>query len=219
MTEPQQPFRLGQLAPPRPPRRKRTLWPVFVASGVIATIGVGLFVVALVQARTTPVAAKTSPSPVPLSSAGFEHDPVAAPPTQTYVPTGPVGTTVTATATNGLEIDYTVSKVEQKTVDKWGQKPDKGVYLLAFLKVEVNSGEDFICSCSISFIGPNGKVFEETFAEFKGHDEFKSVDVAAGQRADGWIVWDVPRSALKGGKIQLSLDNWASDNAYGYWTL
>jgi hypothetical protein len=131
------------------------------------------------------------------------------------------GTTVrvgeTLTVSGDADVDYTLVKTEQKLVDKWGDKASRGVFLLIYMKVTVKSGSDYICSCNLSFVTAGGKVYDSTWESFKGHEELDAVDLAAGQHTDGWVVFDVPKAAVAGAKIQLQPNTF--QELYGYWQL
>ncbi|MFB6392707.1 DUF4352 domain-containing protein [Polymorphospora lycopeni] len=115
-------------------------------------------------------------------------------------------------------IKYTVTKTQQKSGTQF-IKPDYGVYLLAYLEVNVTKGNTYVCSCELSFIGPDGTVYESTFTVLDGVQLFESADVAAGQKKAGWVPFDVPKNAVKGGKIQLKVTNFLSEDQYAYWVL
>lgn len=247
MTAPQPPvvpgqhesYRLGDVMPAPQPKKTSTgkiLLIVGIVVGVLCLGGGATAVVALgaldqavdeatsgVQASTpTPAAASTCSYGVDSNGAVVCSSPGATPaaaPADDAPATGRVGDTVTLTTSDGGKAYYTVTKVEQKTSDRYGDRPKKGVYLLAHLKVEVVSGEFFACDCDMSFVGPDKKVYEPTYATFSGHDEFEATDLNGGQNTDGWIVWDLPKSALKGGQIQYRADNWYDEDAISYWKL
>lgn len=121
--------------------------------------------------------------------------------------------------TDGLAATYTFSKVEQKTADQYGMKPDEGVYLVGYLRVDLTKGETFACSCELSLVQKDGKVREPAYASFKGKPEFESADLKAGQHADGWVAFEVPKGAVKGSKVQLKVAALFSDSEYGYWSV
>jgi hypothetical protein len=129
-----------------------------------------------------------------------------------------VGETLTV-SNDATAVEYTLNKVEEKTSDQFGTKPEKGVYLLAYLTVKVTKGSAFVCSAELSFVSSDGKVSNESFGTFKNRPGFESAEVAAGQKTDGWVVFEVPKAEAKKGKIQLQVTNLLSDNEYGYWTL
>jgi hypothetical protein len=115
------------------------------------------------------------------------------------------------------EAVWTVTKVEQRKIAQYDQKPERGVFLLAHVKVSVTEGSLFACGCSFQFVDAKGKVYEVTFNSFKGRDEITGNELAAGQNTDGWVAFDVPKAALTGGKIKLELN--AFTGTFGYWTL
>jgi hypothetical protein len=128
-----------------------------------------------------------------------------------------VGETITVTSdTTGIE--YTITKTAQKQGGEFN-KAKNGIYLLGYMEVKVTKGNSFICGCETSFIGPDGTVYEYTWALLDGYKELVGADVAAGQKVAGWVSFDVPKKALKGGKIQLKVTNFFTEDKYAYWTL
>jgi hypothetical protein len=118
--------------------------------------------------------------------------------------------------TDSTAITYKVTKTETKAGSEFN-KPGNGVWLLAYLEVNVSKGSAFVCSCELSFIASDGSVYESGYASFDGRKEFASADIAAGQKSAGWVFFDVPKGAK--GKIQLKVFNLLGDNQYAYWTL
>ncbi len=121
--------------------------------------------------------------------------------------------------TGGLTATYTLSKAQVHTKGEFGSKPENGAWLVAFLKVEVAKGETFACSCELSMVQADGKVREQTYASIPGRPEFESADLKAGQYADGWVMFDLPKAQVNGSKVQLKVASLFTDSAYGYWTV
>jgi hypothetical protein len=119
---------------------------------------------------------------------------------------------------DGFQATYVLSKPEQKTTDEFGLKPKRGVFLLVYMQASVQEGSDYICSCNLQFVGPDGTVYEEEFNSFAGKDSITANDVGKGQKIAGWTSFDVPKAALKGGKIQLKPNMFDGDRV-GYWAL
>jgi len=215
---PQQPFHLGQMA--QPPRKRR-LWPWLLAGGAAFTVLLvcGIAGIAVLANLDTSEPGVNAAAPG-TDTAGDSDAPDDS--TQEEQPATPtevaVGETLTITGT-GFEGHYTIIKVEQVDRDEFGLRPEHGTYLLAHMKVEIVEGSTFVCSCETAFVQAGGRVHEETFASIKGKPMFESAELAAGQNTDGWIVFDVPKDTVDGGKIQLTLQNFWTDNEYGYWTL
>lgn len=128
-----------------------------------------------------------------------------------------IGQTITVTSdTTG--INYTITKTKQETGGEFN-KAQRGVYLLGYLEIKVTKGNAFVCGCETSLVGPDGTVYEYTWALLEGYKELTGADVAAGQKVAGWVSFDVPKAALKGGKIQLKVTNLFTEDKYAYWTL
>lgn len=119
---------------------------------------------------------------------------------------------------DGFKATYVLSKPEQKTADEFGIKPKRGVYLLVYMQASVQEGSDYICSCNLQFVGPDGTVYEENFSTFAGKDSITANDVGKGQKIAGWTSFDIPKKALTGGKIQLKPNMFEGDRV-GFWKL
>lgn len=117
-----------------------------------------------------------------------------------------------------LGATYTLSKAETKTVDESGTKPENGVFLLVFLRVDVTKGSMFACSCELSFVEADGRVREESYSSFAKRPKLLGTDLKAGQNTDGWVVFDVKNGSVKGGRVQLKVAS-LFDAEYGYWQL
>lgn len=130
-----------------------------------------------------------------------------------------VGTALTV-ETDGLTVVYTVERAEQKTgADGYSRTPDNGAWLLVKASARVTKGSTFVCACDLSLIGHDGRVYEQTVASFKGHPDFASATVSAGQHTDGWLTFDVSAKTLVTARIQLKVTALLGDDAYGYWNL
>ncbi len=127
-----------------------------------------------------------------------------------------IGQTITAESYDSKS-SWTVTKVEQKTVAQYDQKPERGVFVLAHVKVTVTEGTEYVCGCSLQFVAANGKVYDNDYNSFKGREDMPASEVGKGQNTDGWVAFDVPKSAIKGGRIQ-----WKSsmlDDKPAFWAL
>lgn len=131
-----------------------------------------------------------------------------------------VGKTL-AVKTEGVTANWTVTKVEAKPTDQYDTEPaNGGRWVLVHVKAAVKDGRDaYVCGCDLSFIAKSGKVYEQAFANFKARPELNGANVAPGQNADGWVVFDVAPDDLKGARIQLKQTAILDDAAFGYWTL
>jgi hypothetical protein len=123
------------------------------------------------------------------------------------VDTGPVAAT------------WTVTKVEVKDGDQYDSAPQNGKFLLVHLAVSVTKGETYSCGCDLSVVDASGKVFQTGYGSFAGRPDYPVANVAAGQKTDGWVIFDVTADAAKSGKVQLKVQQLFADSAYGYWAL
>jgi hypothetical protein len=81
--------------------------------------------------------------------------------------------------------------------------------------VVVKAGSQFVCPEDISFVAKDGTVYEAAITSHSG--QFECADLHTGQRKAGLVVFDIPKAALSGGKIQIK--SFWDDQPYGYWTL
>jgi hypothetical protein len=138
-------------------------------------------------------------------------------------PTGPVtakmGQSITVDATLFGEGDqvltYTVAKGRTLRAPNSFEKPDHGQYYGVNLTVVVRAGNQFACGDDISFVAKDGTVYEPAITSHSG--QFECVELHTGQRKAGLVVFDIPKAALNGGKIQIK--SFWDDQPYGYWTL
>lgn len=148
--------------------------------------------------------------------------PVTEPTEPAEKPTGPVaakaGQAITVTSSilgDDSRVRYTLTNVKRTDAPNEFSAPDHGMYVTGHLEIKAVTGSTFASTSDLSFVTANGTVYESTFAGYD--DEFEAADLKQGQRKAGRIVFDVPKGALKGGKIQVS--SIFDDEAYGYWKL
>jgi hypothetical protein len=205
--------------PPATPKKKHIGWIIAGAVAVIVTLCIGGAIVAVSvvgSSDDTPkVTATGRPAEVTQPAETEPAEPVAVPSDNGNGTTARIGETLSLTGT--ADVDYTLVRTEQKTVDQWGDRADRGVYLLVYFTVKVKSGSEFVYDGKFSYVTAAGKVYDPAFASFRGHDEFSGADVAAGQSTDGWVIFDVPKASLRGAKVQLQANEF--EDLYGYWVL
>jgi hypothetical protein len=176
---------------------------------------------AAVSSINKPRVAAATPAPAPADSGSDPlPDPAYPAPTgQTgdRTHTAKVGETIVWDR-RGFEAEWTIVSIEQKAVAEFNQRPTRGTFLLARLTVAQKQGSAFACACTLQFVAPNGRLYQPDFNTFADHERFQSQNVAAGQSLDGWVAFDVPVTAVTGGKIQWS-PNLIDDGLRGYWVL
>lgn len=216
---------------PAPAPRKRRIWPWIVGAAalLVVLLVAGLVLIGVVVAANKtavtsinrPLGSAATPAPAPANS---WSDPL---PDPAYP--APTGQTADRTHTakvgetivwdhRGFEAEWTIVSTEQKAVAEFNQRPTRGTFLLAHLTVAQKQGSTFACACTLQFVAPNGRLYQPDFNTFANHERFQSQNVAAGQSLDGWVTFDVPAAAVKGGKIQWS-PNLIDDGLRGYWVL
>lgn len=157
------------------------------------------------------------------SSVKESDDPAAKAPAEAAAPnakTVPIGKTL-ATSKDGINVDWTVTTARTAAADQYGSEPaTNGKWVLVHARAAVKPGRDaYICGCDLSIIAKSGRVYQPSFASFKGKRDLPNVNVGPGQNADGWVIFDVAGEDLNGARIQLKQLSLLDDAASGYWTL
>jgi hypothetical protein len=114
----------------------------------------------------------------------------------------------------------TVANPKTYTVEpgEYGSKPEKGVYLVVDVAVVGKEGAYNANPYNFKFVAADGSVTEQAFvSNFK--PALNSVDLNAGQKTNGKMAFDVPKSAITGGKIQIDGLNGDYNKPAAYWTL
>jgi hypothetical protein len=134
-----------------------------------------------------------------------------------------VGQTVTLT-NDGLgdktTVKVTVAKPTQyaKEPGDFGSKPEHGVFLVLDVTVVCDEGTYHANPFNFKFVASDGTVSEGAFTVgFK--PSLNATDLSAGQKVAGKIVFDVPKAALKGGRIQIDGMGLDYDKPAAYWAL
>lgn len=214
---------------PPPPPRKRRIWPWIVggAALLVLLLAGGLVVVGVVVAAnraadsavTKPYGSAATPAPANSWTNPLPDPAYSAPagPSADRTHTAKVGETI-VWERRGFEAEWTIVGTEQKTVAEFNQRPTRGMFLLAHLRVAQKQGSTFACACTLQFVAANGRLYQPDFNTFADHERFQSQNVGAAQSVDGWVAFDVPAAAVKGGKIQWS-PNLIDDGLRGFWVL
>lgn len=206
------PFHLNQMAPPP----KRGL-PV----GAIVGIAIGALVLLLCIGGAVAVALNAEPRK--------PAEPIAAAPTTTTAapePTTPKTVTVQLGETliytsSGLgsndEIHYTLAAGKPLTKTKYGSKPEKGIFFSVQATIQAVKGSAYACSCDFALVAKDGTAYEPSVT-FGFDGALEAVQINAGQKAAGLVVWDLPAAAIAGARIELRADLFADGNQ-GFWQL
>ena len=214
--------------PYAPPPRKRRVWPWIVGGAALLVMllvgGLVLIGVVVAASRASDTAGRkplgSAATPAPAISYSPLPDPAYPAPTgqaTNRTHTAKVGETI-VWERRGFEANWTIVSTEQKTVAEFNQKPTRGLFVLAHLTVAQKQGSNFACACTLQFVAANGRVYQNDFNSFPKHERFQSQNIGPGQSLDGWVAFDVPADAVKGGKIQWS-PNLIDDDLRGYWLL
>lgn len=226
--------------PPEPPKRLNSVWPWVAGAAVLAVLAIGGGVAAFVASGDSDRTGSATGSPTPVqiraggpcavegnqvtgddgplhcSSGTWVAGEAPAPePAATQDLLQPVGGSFTVSGEG--ESEYTLTRTVTKTRDSLGERSARGVFLLAHVKVVVSSGSEYVCTCSFQFVTAAGKAYsdgEPRYPEFKGFEELPSDDVAGGQNVDGWVVFDVPKAAVTGGRVGFKPNAFGGEVAY-----
>lgn len=120
--------------------------------------------------------------------------------------------------TPGTRAVYTLVRVQRSpAADVNGARAGDGVWLLAHLRVEVDTGSWYVSSTDLALVAADGQVHDAAITAVPGYPGIPAGDVGRGQHTDGWDVFDAPAS-LTGARIQLRASS-GSGYRYGYWQL
>jgi hypothetical protein len=153
------------------------------------------------------------------SSAGGAGDGGAKPATKNAPASVAAGQTLTLTETiistkTVVEITLTNVKYGVKSKNQFS-KPDKGQFVTADVSVLVKEGKYSINSSMFKLVGADGTAYDSTIG-LDGKN-LSGMDITAGQKTAGSIVFDAAIGAEKGGKI--AIKSFLADGDAGYWTL
>lgn len=113
------------------------------------------------------------------------------------------------------EAAYTLVAATAPTKTQFDTRPEIGQFVAYTATVVVKTGSVYACGCSFAMIDSSGNVYEDRGTFFKGG--LQAVNLNPGQRASGLVVFDVPKGAVTGWRVELR-DGLGSD-ASGSWTM
>jgi hypothetical protein len=143
-------------------------------------------------------------------------------------PGGPVTAAIgqTITLTNTLlnttdKVEITLTDPRQASNDPGSSgfnKPSNGVYLVVMATIVCTEGTYIASPFDFTFVAADGTVHDPTFTlGFEPH--LDSITLNAGQRTAGNVVFDVPKAAITGAKIQVGGIGLDALEAAAYWAL
>jgi hypothetical protein len=220
---------------PQPPAKKKgigTLGALGIAAGITLLLccGIGL-VSSLVKNdkpstttrdtavdQTAPAAdATTGAAPAVPAAPTTAAEKLPPPPAPDGPPTVKLGQKITVDGFGGSS-EFTVRAGKQHTSAPQSSffKPDNGIFYAAPVEIKAIKGSVYACPCDFALIAKDGTVYEGTIGI--GFDNaLDPAQLNAGQRTTGVVVFDVPKAALAGGRIELR--EGLGNQPRGYWQL
>ncbi|MEU8003399.1 DUF4352 domain-containing protein [Catellatospora sp. NPDC049111] len=174
--------------------------------------------VTLVLAAAVGLACGVKPQQSNVTGAGT---PAASAPTASAesAPTAKLGQSIeTSGGLGDNRVAYTVSKLTRHTVapDSALVRPKKGVFVAITVEVKVSAGKTYACFCDFALVAADGTLFEPVLP-FGFDTGMQSVTLNTGEKAGGVVVFDVPKDAADGLRVQLRPD--ITNDVRGYWTV
>ena len=196
---------------PPPPSRPSWLIPTIVAGLAVLLLGaiaVGIVLIATIQGRP---AASAKPSPSPSWSPYYW-------PTATTSPTPDdvsveLGDQLVSEGSSGSEVRYVVTAATAPR-NRFGQPPEKGSYYAVRLKAEVITGSAYVYGGSVALVAADGQVYEGAGVSVGFDGALDAVDLNAGQKTEGLVIFDIPKGAEVHGRIELRTGALSSNQAY-----
>jgi len=133
------------------------------------------------------------------------------------------GQTVTLTydvLSDKTAVEVTVANPKQYKVEpgEFGSKPEHGVFLVLDVTVVCKQGTYDANPFNFKFVAQDGTVSEGAFtASFD--PQLHATNLSAGQKVAGKIAFDIPPTAITGGRIQVAGLGLDFDKPGAYWTL
>ncbi|WP_144126856.1 DUF4352 domain-containing protein [Catellatospora sichuanensis] len=132
-------------------------------------------------------------------------------------PTAKLGQSIeTSGGLGDNRVAYTVSKLTRHTVapDSSLVRPKKGVFVAIAVEVKVTAGKTYACFCDFALVAADGTLFEPVLP-FGFDAGMQSVTLNTGEKAGGVVVFDLPKDAADGVRVQLRPD--ITNDVRGYW--
>lgn len=131
----------------------------------------------------------------------------------------PVGQSIEVTETLFGQKSVTVYTISAPAQHARGAneyvKPQKGVFFVVTAGALVKEGKGSINPFYFKLVAADGTVHEQGFADFQ--PQLHHVELTAGQKASGLLMFDLPAAAIKGAKVELK--SVTGDTAKGAWQL
>jgi hypothetical protein len=203
----------------RPPRRGLPAGAIVgIVLGGIAVLIVGCLGAGYIAVRTAQNTPRTAP---PAAAPATTRDqPADQPATRPQVVSVPLGQELVMSSRGLGSSDvthYTLTADKQYAkTPKYGNKPEKGTYYAVRAAVEVTAGSNYVSPLDFALVAADGTVFEAS-SGFGFDGAMEGVELQAGQKTGGLVVFDVPPAALSGARIQLRSGGYSPDSDQAYW--
>jgi hypothetical protein len=119
--------------------------------------------------------------------------------------------------TDTVEITVANPKQYTKEPGEFGSRSEKGIFLVLTVTITCTEGTYSANPFNFKFVAADGTAYEGAIAVFK--PALDAVDLSKGQKTSGTIVFDVPKAAVKGGKVQVDGIGTDYNEPAAYWAL
>lgn len=120
--------------------------------------------------------------------------------------------------TTAVEVTVANAKQYAKEPGSFGSKPEKGVFLVLDVTVVCKQGTYHANPFNFKFVAKDGTVSDQAMTiGFK--PALDAIDLNAGQKTAGKIVFDVSKAAIAGARIQIDGVGLDFDKPAAYWAL
>jgi Domain of unknown function (DUF4352) len=186
---------------------------------VVLCIGVAAVIVATRPLTSSP-RRRSGPPPATSSSeqVATPAATTAAPATPTVPPTVKLGQTITVTSILNAQTAYTVYSAKQhaSAPNAGIFKPERGVYLAISVEVRAVKSGAYATVVAFALVAADGTVYEPG-AGLGFDGTLRSTSLNEGQKTSGLVVFDLPKAAVPGAKVELRAG--LSSRADGWWQL
>jgi hypothetical protein len=114
------------------------------------------------------------------------------------------------------EVHYTLTAGKAITKTKYGTRPEKGQFFALAAAVNVLKGSAYVYGGDFALVTTDGTVYEANMAHAVDGG-LEGVEIRAGQKVSGLVVWDIPAGVQVGAKVELRAGGPGGNQ--GFWQL